>query len=111
MRIVGERALNWSNERSRPEQRLLIAKGENSTLVLKHYPALPLREQITNVTGAGDSFVGSLLAGLSGVDAMFNLEDLDRIVEEAQCAAVLSLSCSEAVSPLLRRGLTRSKLV
>jgi len=106
--MVDERGLSWSNERTRSDQRLLIAKGENSTLVMKHYPAIPLRERIVNVTGAGDSFVGSLLASLSVSGAIDSVASLDRIVEEAQCAAILSLSSSEAVSPLLRRGLTRS---
>jgi pseudouridylate synthase / pseudouridine kinase len=104
MRVVGEAALTggWSLERTRLEQRQLVAKGKNSILVLKHYPAIPIkREQIVNVTGAGDSFVGSLLTSIGKDDSLNTPQNLDEVVAHAQNAALLSLFSTDAVSPLI----------
>ncbi|KAF8530974.1 indigoidine synthase A-like protein [Gautieria morchelliformis] len=104
MRIVGEAALSgdWSHERTRPDQRQLVSKGKSSILVLKHYPAIPInREDIVNVTGAGDSFVGSLLTAIGQNSALNTPQSLDEAVECAQNAARLSLFSADAISPLL----------
>jgi len=106
MRVVDEEALSgsWGIERTRLEQHQIIAKGKNSLLVLKHYPAIPIEgADVVNVTGAGDSFAGALLAGISqGLGGGLGTpQALDRVVTRAQRAAVLSLSSPEAVSPLL----------
>lgn len=104
MRVAGETALSgdWSLERTRPEHRQLVVKGRNSILVLKHYPCTPIKpEDIVNVTGAGDSFVGSLLVAIGKDDALNTPRNLDEVVDRGQRAARLSLMSSDAVSPLL----------
>ena len=104
MRVVGEAALSgdWSLERTRPEHRQLVTRGKNSILVLKHYPAKPIEpEEIVSVTGAGDSFVGSLLVAIGKGYALNTPQSLDEVVDCAQNAAQLSLMSSDAVSPLL----------
>jgi len=102
MRVTDEGSITaWSKERTRAQKRQIVAKGKESTLVLKHYPALALRQNIVNVTGAGDSLVGSLLADISQRNTPLSPEGLDEVVERAQRAAVLSLYSHEAVSPLL----------
>ena len=103
MRVVDETTLDhWSLERTRPDKHQLVAKGKNSVLVLKHYPAIPIkREQIVNVTGAGDSFVGSLLTAIANGHALDTPQNLDEAVTRAQTAASLSLSSAHAVSPLI----------
>lgn len=73
-------------------------------MVLKHFPAHQI-DQVVNVTGAGDSLVGSLLASLVSASADANpfhdpLE-LSNAVERAQRAAVLSLQSPLAVSPMI----------
>lgn len=104
MRITNEKAIKtWSKERTRPEKWQLVAKGRDSILLLKHYPARPLDRPIVNVTGAGDSLVGSLLADLTQCENLAP-ESLDNIVHRAQRAAILSLYSSEAVSPFLSKA-------
>lgn len=93
------------------EKHQVLAKGKNSLLLLKHYPAISLeKKKVVNVTGAGDSFVGSLLTDLAG-DKILSPAKLDETVERAQCAAILSLLSAEAVSPKLRHGLHKSIIV
>ncbi|KAF8577889.1 hypothetical protein K439DRAFT_1363592 [Ramaria rubella] len=107
MRVAGDAALSsgWSTERTRPEHHQLVAKGKDSILVMKHYPALPIsKEDIVNVTGAGDSFVGSLLAALGKDGALSTPKRLDDIMERAQHTARLSLTSFDAVSPLLQHA-------
>lgn len=104
MRLVGEAALggDWSFEHTQPEQRQLVARGKSSILVLKHYPAIPIKhEKIVNVTGAGDSFVGSLLAAITKDNALNTPRSLDELIEHAQSTALLTLCSSDAVSPLI----------
>ncbi|OCH96089.1 indigoidine synthase A-like protein [Obba rivulosa] len=67
--IPGDRASSsaWSQERSNVRGRYIVAHGKPGTgvFVLKHFPALRLsKEDTVNVTGAGDSLVGSILATL-----------------------------------------------
>lgn len=94
---------SWKDERSSVAKRQILAKGKNSLLVLKHYPALSLKQRIISVTGAGDSFAGSLLTDLIGKEVL-PPTPLDEAIERAQYAAVLSLISPEAVSPELRFG-------
>lgn len=97
-----ESASHWAQERSNPRQRLVIAHGNaQEIVVLQHFPALPL-ETVINVTGAGDSFVGSLVANMAQMPHAFqNPESLKNIMASAQQAAILSLQSHSAVSPLL----------
>ena len=106
-RIAGEEASSspWMHERTNVHKRCVVAKGRGgaSVTVLKHYPALVVpSESIVNVTGAGDSFVGTVLATLVHDPAVFqHPESLDGLFSHAQKAAVLTLQSPLAVSPLL----------
>lgn len=78
--------------------------GSGSLLVLKWYHALKLDDKaLLNVTGAGDSLVGSLLASVvHQSDSPFhNPARLDEAIGRAQRAAVMSLQSSFAVAPEL----------
>jgi pseudouridine-5'-phosphate glycosidase/pseudouridine kinase len=104
MRVVGEAALSgsWALERTRPDQHQVVAKGKNSLLVLKHYPAFPIKPtEVVNVTGAGDSFVGALLADISQGAVLDTPHAMDKLVGRAQRASVLSLYSADAISPSL----------
>jgi pseudouridylate synthase / pseudouridine kinase len=81
----------------------VLARGRNETVILKHYPSLPVADDaIVNVTGAGDSLVGSILASLSDNPRAFeHPQQLDRVIRQAQSAAILTLQSSLAVSPQL----------
>lgn len=52
-------------------------------------------EDVVSVNGVGDTFAGTLVAGLAGRDG----RRVEEIVDIAQRAAVLSLKSKEAVSP------------
>ena len=63
-----------------------------------------LFRSISNVTGAGDSFVGALLACLAcDSSKMYDPKGLQDIVTIAQKAAILTLQSHSAVSPFLSR--------
>jgi len=117
MRISGEAAKHspWSAEQSNPAKRCIIANGSRGgdVVVLKHYPAIDIKdEEIVNVTGAGDSLVGTLCAGIAIDPTTFNdPAKLDALVQEAQEAAVLSLQSVRAVSPLLGSPTTHGRPV
>jgi pseudouridylate synthase / pseudouridine kinase len=113
----------WTQEGTNLKERQLVAAGKDgSAVVIKHYPAMALpQDDIINVTGAGDSLVGSLLASLVLNPKAF--EDspltLDAIIRRAQTvrqspsdaieididrdkqAAVMTLKSPHAVSPSL----------
>lgn len=93
---------SFVRERTNIAQRTVVAHGNNGEiLVLKHFPALHI-DALVNVTGAGDSFVGALLAGIaSDSNRLYNPEGLESIVNTAQRAACLTLESHDAVSPLL----------
>jgi hypothetical protein len=70
------------------------------------------KEEIINVTGAGDSFVGLVLAdlvrsqvrqgnGLTVGGVFDSPESLEKTINRAQRAAVMSLGSDKSVSPLL----------
>ncbi|KZT72831.1 hypothetical protein DAEQUDRAFT_704536 [Daedalea quercina L-15889] len=108
-RVTGQEAKPslWMQERTDMHKRQVVGKGREGfgITVLKHYPALIMpSEKIVNVTGAGDSFVGTVLATLVHKPDVF--EDpaaLDELVAQAQKAAVLTLQSQHAVSPLLSK--------
>lgn len=80
--------LAWAQEGTNLKERQVVAAGKDgSAVVIKHYPAVALsQDEIINVTGAGDSLVGSLLASLILNPKAF--EDsplaLDDIIRRAQ---------------------------
>jgi len=92
----------WAHGRSDPSQRCVIARGNSGELVvLQHFPALHVN-QVVNVTGAGDSFVGALLANLVQKPRTFHdPRMLSDAISAAQRAAILSLQSQLAVSPLM----------
>lgn len=96
----------WGRERSNPYARYVVAQGNNKEIVvLQHFPGLSV-ENVTNVTGAGDSFVGAVLASLSqNPQALYNPKDLEQTITTAQQAAMLTLQSELAVSPLLSDAL------
>jgi pseudouridine-5'-phosphate glycosidase/pseudouridine kinase len=104
MRISERDALTspWAHRRSDPSQRCVIARGNSGELlVLQHFPALHI-DKVVNVTGAGDSFVGALLANLVRNPRTFqDPKTLSDAISAAQRAAILSLQSQFAVSPLL----------
>ncbi|KAF9480993.1 indigoidine synthase A-like protein [Pholiota conissans] len=104
MRIDGKDAESsgWVNERSNTRQRHVVAHGTSKEIVvLQHIPSLPI-EAVANVTGAGDSFVGALLATLANdLHALYHPKTLHDAILTAQKAAVLTLQSHSAVSPLL----------
>ena len=94
----------WVNKRSNPLERYIIAHGKSmGTTLIQHFPSLPI-EKISNVTGAGDSFVGGLLACLAQDSSkMHDPKGIRDVVTIAQKAAILTLQSHSAVSPLLSR--------
>lgn len=95
----------WSREYSNIHRRRIVAHGKTAQdiVVLQHIPALPLpKESIRNVTGAGDTLVGSLLASLLRDQDLFcHPELMTNAMQAAQAAAVATLQSHKAVSPLL----------
>uniref|UniRef100_A0A8H8CQV5 Carbohydrate kinase PfkB domain-containing protein n=1 Tax=Psilocybe cubensis TaxID=181762 RepID=A0A8H8CQV5_PSICU len=92
----------WARLRSNPKQRYVIAHGNSDEIILlQHFPSLPIAA-LENVTGAGDSFVGALLATLaSDTNALYHPKSLKDAIYVAQKAAVLTLQSHSAVSPAL----------
>jgi pseudouridine-5'-phosphate glycosidase/pseudouridine kinase len=92
----------FANQASNLARRCVVAHGmKGDIVVVKHFPALKV-ETVENVTGAGDSFVGTLIAGIaSDKKSIYDLDGLESIVNTAQHAAVLSLQSHHAVSPRL----------
>jgi pseudouridine-5'-phosphate glycosidase/pseudouridine kinase len=95
----------WAREHSNLYTRRVIAHGKSAreTVVLQHIPGLSLQsESIVNVTGAGDTLVGSILAALlRNPNALSKPCSLDNVMRIGQRAAVLTLQSNHAVSPLL----------
>ena len=74
--------------------------------MLKYFPAQPIKVgDIVDVTGAGDTLVGSLLASsITAGSAIFEDDvKLTSAMDRAQSAACATLMCEEAVSPDIRR--------
>ncbi|KAJ7225560.1 indigoidine synthase A-like protein [Mycena pura] len=100
IRLSGTYASAWSNVRSNPGRRCVVAHGGNEILVVQHFP--PHRTDVINSTGAGDSFVGALLASVAqGPHPLSDPMTLDRLVATCQSASCLTLQSHSSVSPLL----------
>lgn len=77
----------WVHERSNVRERQIIAQGlDGGMFVLKHYPANVLAaNEVVNVTGAGDTLVGSVLASLVANPRTFeDPQALNKLAHEAQ---------------------------
>jgi pseudouridine-5'-phosphate glycosidase/pseudouridine kinase len=110
MRISGRDAAmsQWAQEHSNLFRRRIVAHGTSSgeIVVLLHVPGLSLpKESILNVTGAGDTLVGSILASLvlQEMGTFSHPSSLDDALHAGQQAAVLTLQSCHAVSPFLAR--------
>jgi len=106
MRVPGHGATSeWAQENSNLYGRRVVAHGKSSgeTVVVQHIPGLSLpNASVVNVTGAGDTLVGSILAALlQNPDAFSNVRSLDDAMGAGQRSAILTLQSSHAVSPLL----------
>ena len=107
MRVSGDQAQDsrWAREFTNPHKRCVVAHGKSSKeiVVLQHFVPVQVREDsIANVTGAGDSLVGSILASLLQRPNLFaNPSELRGAMDIAQQAAVLALQSQHAVSPEL----------
>ena len=106
MYLSPEAAANsgWRQERSNPRQRYVVATGKSGEIVvIQYFPALPVPLPL-NVTGAGDSFVGALLATLANEPTgLYHPRFLSEALSTAQQAAVLTLQSPLAVSPMLSK--------
>lgn len=95
----------WSTESTNHHRRCVVSHSSTSDdiVVLQHFPAMQLPSDVSvNTTGAGDSLVGALLAALVQSPKAFHSEvSLQRMINTAQYAALLSLQSPLAVSPLL----------
>lgn len=95
------KASAWEQEHVRSDRRIVAQGKWGHMVVLQHFPPLPI-DTIANVTGAGDSFVGSFLAHLlRQPQSMDDPKLLEAIIDTAQRAAVLTLGSQRAVSPAL----------
>lgn len=77
----------WAYERSNVRERQIVSQGrDGGVVVLKHHPAMHLvPEDVVNVTGAGDTLVGSVLATLvQQPDAFHHPHKLNALVTKAQ---------------------------
>jgi pseudouridylate synthase / pseudouridine kinase len=77
----------WTYERSNVRERQVVSQGrDGGVVVLKHYPAIDLPpESVVNVTGAGDTLVGSVLASLAQEpDAFLHPQKMNDLVAKAQ---------------------------
>ncbi|KAG2120829.1 Indigoidine synthase A like protein-domain-containing protein [Suillus discolor] len=107
MRFTGDDAADspWSTESTNHHRRYVVSHSPTSgdTVVLQHFPAMQLpNNALVNTTGAGDSLVGALLAALvQSPKAFHSTISLQRTIDIAQHAALLSLQSPLAVSPLL----------
>ncbi|KAI8990513.1 indigoidine synthase A-like protein [Trametes punicea] len=106
-RISGEQAQSsaWATHSSNIFARQIVARSNSgqSVVVFKHFPPIQVpKDKIVNVTGAGDSLVGSMLATLTRNPAAFEEPAaLEQLVAQAQLAAVYTLQSERAVSPRL----------
>ncbi|KAG0708811.1 Indigoidine synthase A like protein-domain-containing protein [Suillus ampliporus] len=107
MRLAGDHAAksSWSTESTNHHRRYVVSHSSTSgdIVVLQHFPAIQLpSDALINTTGAGDSLVGALLASLVQSPKAFHTAiSLQRTMDIAQHAALLSLQSPFAVSPLL----------
>ncbi|KIY64223.1 hypothetical protein CYLTODRAFT_425424 [Cylindrobasidium torrendii FP15055 ss-10] len=88
----------WATTKTDTSGRRLVV-SENGTVVVAHFPAHSIKaDEIRNVTGAGDSFVGVLLGYLQLPETTSTYEGLEKAVREAQKAAVMTLQSERAVA-------------
>ena len=92
----------WGFETTNVKARQVVACGKDGELVvLKHFPALELPPSgVVNVTGAGDSLVGSLLASVVQNPKTFNdPATLDMAINRAQQVWVIYAQTRHRLTP------------
>ena len=119
--LLSKQHLTYKDNRTTASSFTIASDGgrHNLAVVIQHFAAATVdAAQIINVTGAGDSLAGCLLAQLASEDRSFPsaLDDLDNhrrretLVGTAQQAAVASISFSGAVNETALRRLGSSHL-
>ncbi|TFK77147.1 indigoidine synthase A-like protein [Pluteus cervinus] len=100
--VMRSRSPKWFQRKTNIRNHLVVNHGTNGeSVIVQHFNA-QLLDNIVNVTGAGDSLVGALLAQLANDHAICGSpEGLAEFIELAQQAAALTLQSPLAVSPAL----------
>ncbi|KAK4058079.1 hypothetical protein OIO90_000818 [Microbotryomycetes sp. JL221] len=99
-RVSGEETVSRWKKMGNAKNLVVAASsgGPDEAVIIRHFPALHVaKEEVVNVTGAGDNLAGALLAGLVGGLDPSRPRDLERLVEVAQRAAVGALKSKESV--------------
>ncbi|CAO3645341.1 unnamed protein product [Cunninghamella blakesleeana] len=81
--------------------------NNNNNKLTTHYfsPEIINHDTIKSVTGAGDSFVGTLLANLQKDPFIEHLDQWKKIIQNGQKSAIRTLQSELAVSPLINNDL------
>jgi len=103
MRVPRACKPEWEAEQSDSRRRLVVMHGSSEIVVLKHFPPPTLNtHDVLNVTGAGDTLIGTLAAAVvQDSTALSHPKKMDKVMEDSQNAAVMTLRSHHAVSPLL----------
>lgn len=99
-----EGAANWISDESRSSKLQIVSRAsDGSAIVIRYFPAQVLDgDGSWNVTGAGDTLVGALLASLTSKGNVFlNPTRLTEAIDLAQKCAVLTIRSPLAVSPAI----------
>ncbi|KAG8716257.1 hypothetical protein FRC08_009710, partial [Ceratobasidium sp. 394] len=98
-----EGAVNWISEGSQPKYHQIVSRAsDGSVLVVRHFPAYVLPEGLPtiNVTGAGDTLVGALLAVLTHRGNIFSVPtELVKAIDLGQRCAIETIKSPFAVAP------------
>ncbi|MGM3173981.1 aminoimidazole riboside kinase [Dickeya lacustris] len=86
-----------------PIKRLLITQGGDGVWLhdgqqLRHFPAL--RVNPIDTTGAGDAFVAGMLAALARYDSLYQPEDWQAVLAQAQRCGALATTAKGAMTAL-----------
>lgn len=101
--VMRTQSPSWFSRKTDISSHLVVWHGNGETVIVQHFPAVAV-DHIVNVTGAGDSFVGALIAQLGHQPNLFD----DPVgvacsITLAQQAAALTLRSELAVSPGLSK--------
>ncbi|KAF9496150.1 hypothetical protein BDN71DRAFT_1469138 [Pleurotus eryngii] len=89
----------WAKSDQLPPNAVVAEVASGEAIVIAYFPAL-VAKTLVNVTGAGDSFVGALLASMMKHPSLFQEPKLlDDAIYLAQKAAILTLASPLAVAP------------
>ncbi|KAG9222759.1 hypothetical protein CCMSSC00406_0004673 [Pleurotus cornucopiae] len=89
----------WAKNDQLPPNAIVAEVASGEAVVIAYFPAL-VAKTLVNVTGAGDSFVGALLASMMEHPSLFQEPKLlDDAIHLAQQAAILTLASPLAVAP------------